>query len=257
MRTIAIANQKGGVGKSTTAINLSAGLALQGKRVLLVDCDPQGHATIGIGHKVGDESTLAELLTEEDRKPQDVIRPTYIKGFDLLPSDLSLAVAEMKLAQMGAKEYKLRRRLEGIKGYDYIIIDCPPTFGNLAINAFTAAQEILLPIQLGYFSLEGVSNFIETIEFINKDIGSLIKHKVEIGGVLLTFFDTRTKMAREVLGSIEEIFGRLVFKTTIPQNVKLNEAQAQGKAVFDHDPSCSGARAYMELSKEVIKRGKK
>ncbi|HEV2916715.1 MAG TPA: ParA family protein [Candidatus Babeliales bacterium] len=256
MRTIAIANHKGGVGKSTTAINLGAALARLGKKVLLIDTDAQGHTTIGLNINTKDKQTIAELLCDDATKPVDVIQKTYIKDLDIIPSDLSLAVAEMKLASMHAKEFKLRNKLNGIKGYDVMIFDCPPTFGTLPMNVFACAQEIILPLQLSYFSLEGVSNFVETINFINKDIGPIIKHTIGIGGVLITFFDTRTKLARDVHERIKDIFGSKVFKTRIPQNIKLNEAQSHGMAIFDYDPECKGAEAYMNLAKEIIKGGR-
>ncbi len=254
MRTIAIANHKGGVGKSTTAINLGAALARLGKKVLVIDIDAQGHTTVGLGVNTKDKQTIAELLCDDSTKPADVIQQTYIKGLDIIPSDLSLAIAEMKLASMHAKEFKLRNKLKGVKGYDVMLFDCPPTFGTLPMNVFSCAQEIILPLQLSYFSLEGVNNFVETINFINKDIGPIINHKISIGGVLITFFDTRTKLARDVHGRIKDIFGKKIYKTFIPQNIKLNEAQANGKAIFDYDPECKGALAYMSLAKEIIKK---
>ena len=254
MRTIAIANHKGGVGKTTTAINLGAALAHLGKKVLLVDTDAQGHTTIGLGVVTKDKQTIAELLCDESTKLADVIQKTYIPGLDIIPSDLTLAVSEIKLASMHAKEFKLRNKLKGIKGYDFIIFDCPPTFGTLPMNVFTCAQEIVLPLHLSYFSLEGVSNFVETINFINRDIGPIIKHKITISGVLITFFDTRTKLSREVHERIKDIFGNKVFKTSIPQNVKLDEAQSHSRAIFDYAPECKGAQAYMQLAKEVVKK---
>ncbi len=257
MKVIAIANQKGGVGKTTTAINLSAAFAKMGKKVLLIDTDPQGHATVGLAIKTKNKKTLAELLTYDDLNPSKVIQKTEIEGLDIIPSDLSLAVAEMKLALMGAKEYKLRTKLSQIKGYDFVVIDCPPTFGTLAINAFTFADEVILPIQLSYFSLEGVSNFVDTINFVNKDINGIVSHLTKIGGVLITFCDTRAKVAKEIYSSIERVFGNKVFQTKIPQNVRLNEAQSRGKNVFDYDPRCKGAVAYEAFAKEYLSRSEK
>jgi chromosome partitioning protein len=254
VKIIAIANQKGGVGKTTTAINLSAALAKVGKKVLLIDMDPQGHATCGLGMQTHYKKTLAELLSYENCSLSEVISSTYHDNLDVIPSDLSLAVAEMKLSMTGAKEFRLRTRLSSLEGYDFVVIDCPPTFGTLAMNAFTYADEVILPIQLSYFSLEGVSNFVETLNFVNKDINSIVNHEIKIGGVLITFCDTRARISKEIMQSIERVFGRSLFNTKIPNNVKINEAQAQGKVVFDHDPTCKGALAYEAFAKEVLQR---
>jgi chromosome partitioning protein len=253
MRTIAIANQKGGVGKSTTAINLSAGLAECGNKVLLVDIDPQGHSTKGLNICTENIHTIADLLCEDNLVTESVIQRTYIKNLDILPSDLSLSIAEMKLSTLGAKEFKLRKKISNLQ-YDYIIIDCPPTFGTLTINTFLTANEIIMPVQLGYFSLEGIDNFLEAISFINKDIGSVVNHEIKISGVVITFFDLRSKLARQINEVLVKLFGDKVYETTIPQNIKLNEAQANGKSIFDYAPESKGAQAYRELTREVIER---
>ncbi len=257
MRILAIANHKGGVGKSTTAINLGAALAQLGQKILLVDADPQGHTTIGLGIDTREKQTLAELLCDDTVLCEDVIQKTYIDKLDIIPSDISLSVAELKLSNAPAKEFRLRTKLRNLSGYDMVIFDCPPTFGCLPMNVFNIATEVILPLQLSYFSLEGVSNFMDTIDFINNNIGPLINHRITLGGVLITFFDTRTKMARDVFSQVKDTFGARVFKTTIPQNVKLNEAQSKGKSIFDYDSTCKGAVAYMKFAKEILNQGSK
>ena len=257
MKKIAIANHKGGVGKSTTCINLGAGLARLGNRVLIVDTDPQGHTTIGLGINTKEILTTGELLLDESVSYKDVVHPTYINNLDIIPSDLRLSTAEMKLASLSAKEFRLRNKLKNVVGYDFLVFDCAPTFGTLPLNVFNTADEIILPIQLGYFSFEGVNSFIDTINILNRDMGPVINHKISISGALITFFDARTTMAKSVLRDIKSIFGDLVFKTAIPQNIKLNEAQAHGKSIFDYDDACKGAVAYMDLAKEVLKRTQK
>ena len=254
MKRIAIANHKGGVGKTTTCINLGAGLAKLGKKVLIIDTDPQGHTTIGLSINPKNMLTTGELLLDDSVTWTDVVQPTYLKNLDIIPSDLRLAMVEMKMASLSAKEFRLRNKLKDLAGYDIVIFDCAPTFGTLPLNVFNTADEIILPVQLGYFSFEGVNSFIETINILNRDMGQIINHKIAISGALVTFFDTRTTMAKSVLKDMKSIFGALLFKAAIPQNIKLNEAQAHGKAIFDFDAKCKGAVAYMNLAKEVLER---
>jgi chromosome partitioning protein len=252
MRKICVATHKGGTGKSTTCINLGAALVKLGKRVLLVDTDAQGHTTLGLGIKTGDSLTLAELLCDDDVSVEDVIRKTYVDGLDIIPSDISLAVAESRISNAPAKEFKLRNKLKNITGYDFILFDCGPTFGTMQMNVFNAADSVILPMQLGYFALEGVNNFIETIQFINKTMGPVINHEIKLEGVLITFFDTRTKLSQEVLATIKEVFGEKLFHTAIPQNVKLNEAQSRGLTIMDYDSDSKGSIAYINLAKELL-----
>lgn len=257
MEVIAIANQKGGAGKTTTAINLAAALADSGSSVLIVDLDPQGHATKGLGFEVGKKQTIANLLGSDSMDIRQVIYQTGVNNLHIIPSSLKLAVAEMNLSMTGAKEFKLRRKISSLssdKHYDYVFIDCPPTFGTLAVNAFVAAKHVILPFQLSYFNLEGVDSFLETLEWINKEICYVNNHKIDILGVVITFYDLRTKLAKEIDDQILKIFGDKIFDSKIPVNVKLHEAQAEGKSIFNYCSDCKGAEAYMELSKEVLGR---
>lgn len=257
MQVVAVANQKGGVGKSTTTINIAANLARNGNKVLIIDIDPQGHSTKGLGITLAsDDLTVADFLCED--KPDlmifDIIQQTYIPELYVMPSNLKLALAEMKLACMGAKEFKLRSILNRLSEFDFVFIDCPPTFTTLTINAFTTANEILMPIQLSYFCMEGIDGFVQAVNFVNKQINPVVNHKIEIRHALITFYDPRTKISKSIFESITQVFGDKLFAAEIPVNIKLGEAQANGKAITDYDQGCSGCKAYMEVTNELLNR---
>lgn len=256
MEIIAVANQKGGVGKSTTTINIASILAQNGSKVLVIDLDPQGHCTKGLGvHLEKDEPTVADVLCgSEEVLYVNVVKETSNPNLFILPSNLKLALAEMELASMGAREFKLRTALPMLGKYDYVLIDCPPTFTTLTINAFTTAGSILMPVQMGYFCMEGVDGFVEAVNFVNKKINTVINHKIELKHVLITFFDKRTKLSQEVYSKMEEIFGYKIFENKIPVNIKIGEAQAQGKSITEYDPNCPGAKAYVAVTDEFLRR---
>lgn len=261
MHTIVIANQKGGVGKTTTTINLGAALARSGKRVLLIDADHQGHTTKGLDVKNPDNKTLSDIFMDDSIRIEDVFCHTNHTNLFVIPSNIQLARVEMKLSLMGAKEYRLRKKLNRFSerkdkpyGFDYCLIDCPPTFGNICLNAFLAADWVIMPMQLSYFSLEGVDSFIESLNYVNEELGELVGHHIDFLGVLLNFYDSRTNITKEIRERLEKIFGKLIFDTLVPVNVKLNEAQSKGLPIFDYDPNCKGADAYLSLCEEVLKR---
>ena len=250
-RTIAIANQKGGVGKSTKAINLSACLAEAGKRVLTVDIDPQGNTTSGLGtDKNGVEYTLYELLLG-DCDPKDCIIENVVERVDLIPSNVNLSGAEIELVGIEEREYILKNVLERIKeGYDYIIMDCPPSLSMLTINALTAADSVLVPIQCEYYALEGLSQLIHTIELVQERLNK----KLEIEGVVFTMYDARTNLSLEVVENVKENLNQNIYKTIIPRNVRLAEAPSYGLPINMYDPKSTGAESYRLLAEEVINR---
>ncbi len=248
-RTICIANQKGGVAKTTTAINLSACLAVSGRRVLLVDTDPQGNATSGLGvDRDKLEASVYDLLLGEVETEQVIIK-SLMENLDLIPANISLAGAEIEMVGMDNRECRLREALKTIKNnYDYIFIDCPPSLGLLTINALTAADRVLIPIQCEYYALEGVGQLLQTINLVQRRLNP----KLELEGVLLTMFDARTNLAIQVVDEVKGYFGNKVFSTIIPRNVRLSEAPSHGKPVIDYDPRSKGAILYQELAQEVI-----
>lgn len=249
---IAVTNQKGGVGKTTTAINLGAALAQMGKKVLLADADPQGNTTSGLGiEKNKLEKCIYDVLVD-DADPSDVIVATGQSGLFVLPATLRLAGAEIELVSAIAREQRLKKAFAAISGdYDYIFIDCPPSLGLLTVNALTAADKVLVPIQCEYYALEGLSQLTKVIEMVR----SHLNPNLAVGGVLLTLFDSRLNLSVQVAEDIKKHFGKLVFDTSIPRNVKLAEAPSFGQSALEYDPTSKGSYAYIELAKEVVDRG--
>ncbi len=246
MPTISIANQKGGVGKSTTAINLSAALALKGKNVLLVDMDPQGATTIGLGLREA-KPTIYDVIIDEV-EIEEAITQTLVDGLHLIPSNIALSGAEIELSSQIGREYILRNKLSKLKrNYDYIIIDTPPSLGVLTMNSLVASDEVIIPIQAEYYALEGIALLLKAIRLVRDRLGI----PLEIKGFLITMFDKRTNLSKEVRDEVKRTFGEKVFKTMIPRNVKLAEAPSYGKPIFLYAPDSKGAKAYMKLAEEV------
>lgn len=249
-KIIAVTNQKGGVGKTTTAINLSACLAALKKRVLLVDLDPQGNATSGVGKANTDNNTVYDVLIGE-AKAKDAILETGYGTLDLMPTAIELAGAEIELVGMEDRELLLKNALNTVRDqYDYILIDCPPSLSLLTINALSAADSVLIPIQCEYYALEGLGALMNTVKLmrrkLNPDLG--------IAGILLTMFDSRTNLCAQVVHEVRAHFPNEVFETMIPRNVRLSEAPSYGQPIHIYDGRCIGAKAYGELAKELIKR---
>lgn len=246
---IAITNQKGGVGKTTTCVNLAASLAAANRRVLVIDLDPQGNATTGCGiDKESLETTTCDVLLG-DAKAQDAIRAVEPGDFSILPGNGDLTVAEVRLLQEIGRELRLRQALEPVRGlYDYLLIDCPPTINMLTLNALTAADGALIPIQCEYYALEGLSALLETV----KQVRNTVNHELRIQGLLRTMYDPRNRLAIEVSEQLVRHFGDKVYKTVIPRNVRLAEAPGFGRPAMYHDRSSSGAKAYIELAAEFI-----
>lgn len=253
-RIIAITNQKGGVGKTTTAINLSAALAERRKKVLLIDIDPQGNATSGLGvDKNSLENSIYDLLIGECSLKECTL-DTSVKRLKIIPSNIDLSGAEIEIVEMKDKEFLLKKRTDKIRNnYDYIIIDCPPSLSMLTINAMTAADSILVPIQCEYYALEGLSQLIQTTDLIRERLNS----SLYIDGIVFTMFDARTNLSNQVVETVKTNLKQNIYKTTIPRNVRLAEAPSYGQPVTTYDTRSSGAQAYRSLAKEVIKNRRK
>ena len=251
MKTIAIINQKGGVAKTTSTINLAAYLAIEGKKTLIIDLDPQGNATSGLGVNRFDLSRCVYEALIDGLSFSDVLINTKINNLDLLPATISLAGAEIEMVNMEGREYLLKKLVDDITGYDYILIDCPPSLGLLTINALTAADQFIVPIQCEYYALEGLGQLLKTIDLINKGLNP----DLELNGALMTMFNSTQNLSSQVVAEVRAFFKEKVFDTVIPRSVRLSEAPSYGETISTYAPTSKGAIAYQALAKEVIKRG--
>ena len=248
-KVISVANQKGGVGKTTTTINLSTMLAKKGKKVLLIDADPQGNATSGVGAEKDVEFSTYDILAT-DAGMEQALEKTMIKNLLVCPSDINLAGAEVELASMMSREQRLKEKLEDIKeSFDYILIDCPPSLGLITLNAFTASDSVLIPVQCEYYALEGLGQLINTINLVKKHLNK----NLEVEGALLTMYDARTNLSNQVVKEVKKYFGEKVYKTVIPRNVRLSEAPSYGMPITEYDPRSKGAKSYEKFTKEFLK----
>jgi chromosome partitioning protein len=252
-KIIAIANQKGGVGKTTTAVNLSAALGVLEKKILLVDADPQANATSGLGIDVQSVEMGTYQLLDGSITIEQAILSTESPNLDIIPSHIDLVASEIELVDKNAREYRLKEALEGIKAkYDFIILDCAPSLGLITLNALVAANAVIIPIQCEYFALEGLGKLLNTIKSVQK----IHNKNLDIEGLLLTMYDTRLRLSNQVVEEVKKHFGKMVFKTIIQRNIRLSEAPSYGEDIISYDASSRGAKSYLSLGSEIIKRNK-
>ncbi|MDD6310864.1 MAG: AAA family ATPase [Firmicutes bacterium] len=249
-KAIAIFNQKGGVGKTTTNINLAASLAIKGKKVLILDIDPQGNTTSGVGISKKDlDVTTHEILIDDNHHPEEAILPTTVENLDIMPASVQLAGAEVELISRPGREKRLKMAIDILKPkYDYIFVDCPPSLGILTINSLTAVDSVLIPIQCEFYALEGVSQLMSTIDIVKRNMNP----DLEIEGVILSMFDGRTNLSIQVVEEVKKYFKEKVYTTVIPRNVRLAEAPSYGLPVIQYDPKSTGAIAYMDFADEFL-----
>ena len=248
-KVISVANQKGGVGKTTTTVNLATILAKRGKKTLLIDADPQGNATSGLGVAKEVFLSLYNILID-DTKIEETLQKTPIKNLTVCPSNMDLAGAEVELVSVMSREQRLKEKLDEIKDFfDYILIDCPPSLGLVTLNAFTASDSVLIPVQCEYFALEGLGQLLNTIELVRKHLNP----EIQIEGALLTMYDMRTNLSNQVVKEVKKYFGNKVYKNVIPRNVRLSEAPSYGLPITEYDPRSKGAKSYVKFAREFLK----
>jgi chromosome partitioning protein len=252
-KIIAIANQKGGVGKTTTAVNLAAAMAVLEKKILLVDADPQANATSGVGIDVKSQKVGTYQLLEHTSTAEETILSTSTPNLDLIPSHIDLVATEIELVDKKNREYMLKKALKTVnKKYDYIIIDCAPSLGLITLNALAAANSLIIPIQCEYFALEGLGKLLNTIKSVQK----IHNKTLDIEGLLLTMFDSRLRLSNQVVEEVQKHFGKMVFKTIIQRNIRLSEAPSFGESIIDYDATSRGAKNYLSLAHEIIQKKK-
>ncbi len=248
-KVISVANQKGGVGKTTTTVNLGTILAKKGKKVLLIDADPQGNATSGLGVEKEVEASTYDILVN-DTTLEEALEKTIIKNLKICPANMNLAGAEVELVSMMSREQRLKEKIEPIKEqFDYILIDCPPSLGLITLNAFTASDSVLIPVQCEYFALEGLGQLLNTINLVKKHLNK----NIQVEGALLTMYDIRTNLSNQVVKEVKKYFDNKVYKTVIPRNVRVSEAPSYGMPITEYDPRSKGAKSYTKFAKEFLK----
>lgn len=253
-KIISFSNQKGGVGKTSTCVNMAAGIALRGKKVLLIDIDPQGNATTGLGLSKGELERSVYNVLIDDMPVKEAITRTPIENLDILPSNIDLAGAEVELVYLPEREKRLANALRQIiTVYDYVMIDCPPSLGLLTINALSASDSVIIPIQSEYYAMEGLSQLLNSIKLVNKHLNPELK----IYGVVITMYDGRALISKQINAEIHKFFGKKMFDTVIPRNIRVSEAPSHGRPVMLHDPRSSGAKAYQALADEFLARESK